>query len=236
MSSTQKHGLDNRVWQPVPGWAGGEFFPIITKPGFACSNSYLIDTQYALIVIDPGADPAQTDLINRTLAERPATAGRPVLVVLTHCHQDHSQEAGAITLTAGGPNLLFAEASGADALQNGDRERTQAEMFPEHPAVSTRRADVRLFDAAGDGERVLCDVGSLELRIGAPCYSGPQLPLCQSIAVGGGNYLHFYRTPGHSPCSICIQAGHLLFVGDLPFAADPGLAGINGWSQADLLR
>ena len=44
-----------------------------------------------------------------------------------------------------------------------------------------------------------------------------------------------YHTPGHSPDSMCLQIGRLLFIGDVLFAANPGIAGLCGWDQKALI-
>ena len=228
--------LQRNVWQKVPGWSVGEIFPIIIRPGIICSNSYLLDTARALIVIDPGTDPAQIELINRTLEERHGADDKPVLVILTHCHQDHSQCADQIRTPTRAPNLLLIEASGATALRAGNRERTLAMLYPENPPVCRRSADADLFGPDCNAPQILFVGPDGELCLSATRNADPSLPKHQSLSLGGDDQLLIYHAPGHTPCSICIQAGALLFVGDLPFAADPGLIGLDGWSQPDLLR
>jgi len=58
----------------------------------------------------------------------------------------------------------------------------------------------------------------------------------QTIALGDGDRLEVYHTPGHSPDSISMRVGSLLFLGDLFFAPNPGMAGAYGWSQQDLMQ
>jgi len=58
----------------------------------------------------------------------------------------------------------------------------------------------------------------------------------QWLSLGDGKRLEIYHTPGHSPCSITLRVGSLLVLGDLPFAANPGVCGLNGWNHADLLQ
>ena len=58
----------------------------------------------------------------------------------------------------------------------------------------------------------------------------------QWLPLGDGNRLEIFHTPGHSPCSISLRVGSMLMLGDLPFAANPGVCGLDGWNHADLLQ
>ena len=63
------------------------------------------------------------------------------------------------------------------------------------------------------------------------------VPLAQrAIALGDGERLEIYHTPGHTSCSISLRLGALLMIGDLPFAANPGLCGLDGWNHEELIR
>ena len=57
----------------------------------------------------------------------------------------------------------------------------------------------------------------------------------QVVVSGPQDRIEVYHLPGHSKDSICIRVGGLLFIGDLLFAASPGIAGLRGWSQQELL-
>jgi len=50
----------------------------------------------------------------------------------------------------------------------------------------------------------------------------------KTAAAGGDSIARFYHAPGHSPDGILIQAGSLLFAGDLLLAANPVISGIAG--------
>ena len=58
----------------------------------------------------------------------------------------------------------------------------------------------------------------------------------QIVPFGKEDYLEIYHTPGHSPDGVCIRTGSMLFVGDLFFAPNPGVAGAYGWSQKDFMQ
>jgi hypothetical protein len=57
----------------------------------------------------------------------------------------------------------------------------------------------------------------------------------QTISTNGSDALEIYPAPGHSPDSVCIRVGEVLFIGDLLAAANPMVAGISGWHRDDLI-
>ena len=57
----------------------------------------------------------------------------------------------------------------------------------------------------------------------------------QKIPIGEGEHLFCYQTPGHSPDSLSVQIGNVLFIGDLLAAINPMVAGLTGWSREDYL-
>jgi glyoxylase-like metal-dependent hydrolase (beta-lactamase superfamily II) len=58
----------------------------------------------------------------------------------------------------------------------------------------------------------------------------------ERLSLGAGLELEIYETPGHSPCSCTFRLGRHLIVGDVPFGANPGLAGLIGWSSDGLIH
>ena len=87
--------IEANVWQKVPGTPSVEIFPIIPKANCVSSNCYIFSAPDALVVVDPGASAEQTRQISRVLTDALTVSQRPILVFLTHCHQDHSQEAAS---------------------------------------------------------------------------------------------------------------------------------------------
>ena len=232
--------IEANVWQKVPGTNFIEFFPIIAKPSIVSSNCYILAAPEAILIIDPGASPQQTKHISETVSAALAASDRPVLVFLTHCHQDHSQEAGLFELPAGTEIKRFAHEAGAEALERGDRKLTVAYLYPWRPVVCRAPFDCRLFASIKEEPKVvtfeLTQCRRIELHsepISMP--SGAVLKR-QWLPLGAGERLEIYHTPGHSPCSISLRVGSLLMLGDLPFAANPGLCGLDGWNHADLLQ
>jgi glyoxylase-like metal-dependent hydrolase (beta-lactamase superfamily II) len=230
--------IEANVWQKVLGTPSVEIFPIIPKANCVSSNCYIFSAPDALVVVDPGASAEQTRQISRILGDALMVSPRPVLIFLTHCHQDHSQEAG-LELPAGIEVKRFAHQSGVEALKHRDRNLTTAYLYPWNPEICAAQFEGILFASSSASEPPaveLTDGRRFEL------YSEPIAMLDgatlqhQWLSLGGGNRLEIYHTPGHSACSISLRIGSLLMLGDLPFAANPGVCGLDGWNHADLLQ
>ena len=230
--------IEANVWQKVPGTPSVEIFPIIPKANCVSSNCYIFSAPDALVVVDPGASPEQTQQISRILTEALAVARRPVLVFLSHCHQDHSQEAG-LELPAGIEIKRFAHQAGVEALKHRDRNLTVAYLYPWNPEICTARFEGILFASSPASEPPsleFADGGRIELHTEPIAMPDGTTLQRQWLPLGADNRLEIYHTPGHSPCSISLRVGSLLMLGDLPFAANPGVCGLDGWNHADLLQ
>jgi glyoxylase-like metal-dependent hydrolase (beta-lactamase superfamily II) len=230
--------IETNVWQKVPGTPSVEIFPIIPKANCVSSNCYIFSAPDALVVVDPGASAAQTRQISQVLTDAVAVLQRPILIFLTHCHQDHSQEA-ALELPAGTEVKRFAHQSGVDALKNGDRNLTTAYLYPWNPEICTARFEGILFAASPASEPSalqLADGRRFELYTEPIAMPDGATMQRQWLSLGAGNRLEIYHTPGHSACSISLRIGSLLMLGDLPFAANPGVCGLDGWNHAELLQ
>ena len=231
--------IEANVWQKVPGTNFIEIFPLITKPSIISSNCYILAAPEAILIIDPGASPEQTKHISETVSAALAASHRPVLVFLTHCHQDHSQEAGGFELPAGTEIKRFAHEAGVEALKRGDRNLTVAYLYPWSPEICPARFEGKLFasrpESAVDAVE-LANGGRIELHSEPIAMPDGAVLQRQWLALGADEHLEIYHTPGHSPCSISLRVGSLLVLGDLPFAANPGLCGLDGWNHADLLQ
>ena len=212
--------LEDQQWQPVPGTTGAEIYPFLRKPDVTCSNAYLIRTPGEILLIDTGADAGQMDRIMALVDDLLRGTPRPVLLVLTHCHADHCYQATRDRRFRSLPDLTVAvEEAGARALEAGDPCRTIAELMGRE--VEPLPVGLPLLTAR--------DRETLETDGGITLYR-------QEILLRSGDALTVYHTPGHSPDSICIHFGGLLFIGDLLFAASPGIAGLAGWDQPALLE
>ena len=230
--------IEANVWQKVPGTPSVEIFPIIPKANCVSSNCYIFSAPDALVVVDPGAIPEQTRQISRVLTDAVAVSQRPILVFLTHCHQDHSQAAG-LELPVGVEIKRFAHRAGVEALKHRDRNLTTAYLYPWNPEICTARFEGILFASSPASEPAaleLADGRRFELYTEPIAMPDGATLQRQWLSLGAGNRLEIYHTPGHSACSISLRVGSLLMLGDLPFAANPGVCGLDGWNHADLLQ
>ena len=231
--------IEANVWQKVPGATAVEIFPIIPKANCVSSNCYIFSAPDALVVVDPGANPEQTRQISRLLTDALALSQRPILVFLTHCHQDHSQEAGSLELPAGIEIKRFAHQVGVEAMKYRDPNLTVAYLYPGNPGICAARFEGVLFASIPTSERPaleLADGRRIELHTEPIAMPDGATLQRQWLPLGDGNRLEIYHTPGHSPCSISLRVGSMLMLGDLPFAANPGVCGLDGWNHADLLQ
>ena len=230
--------IEANVWQKVPGTPSVEIFPIIPRANCVSSNCYIFSAPDALVVVDPGASAEQTRQISRVLTDALTVSQRPILIFLTHCHQDHSQEAG-LELPAGIEVKRFAHQAGVEAIKHRDRNLTTAYLYPWNPEICTARFEGILFASSPASEPAaleLADGRRFELYTEPIAMPDGATLQRQWLSLGAGNRLEIYHTPGHSACSISLRVGSLLMLGDLPFAANPGVCGLDGWNHADLLQ
>jgi len=232
--------LENQKWQPVPGDDHAEIFPYLRKVDTNSSNSYIISTPSQIILIDPGGFPEQMDLLAAEI-ERVRTANpRPVVIYLTHTHVDHFVIIQSHPFFIGpGQPILAAHTAGAVNLETGDTAATQADLF--QIALTPQHVPMQLFGPNLESKTEFFEICPLE----APCVRVQESDIQvydhlllkrQVIVSGPEDRIEVYHLPGHSRDSICIRVGGLLFIGDLLFAASPGIAGLRGWSQQELLE
>jgi len=232
--------LSPRTWQPFPGMPGFSIFPEIRKADVISSNAYLIRTPDCLLLIDPGGLASQAELLTAEIAPFFAAGGLPLLVLLTHAHVDHftALQEDPLFLDTGRVAIAVQE-TGARAIEQHDTALTQAELIGRD--YKPLPVGVRLFS---DGEYP--EGKSLrEIALPSGCVASlsrdnvcpePGVSLKREVlAFPSGTRVELYHTPGHSPDSTCIRIGRVLFIGDLLFAANPGVAGLHGWDQDALI-
>jgi len=231
--------IEANTWQRVPGTVSVEIFPIIPKTNCVSSNCFIFSAPDALVVVDPGANPEQTRQIIRVLTDALALSQRPILVFLTHCHQDHSQETGRLELPESVEIKRFAHQVGVEAMKHGDPNLTVNYLYPGNPGICSARFEGILFASSPASERLILELAHgrwIDLHTEPIAMPDGTTLQRQWLSLGDGNRLEIYHTPGHSPCSITLRVGSLLVLGDLPFASNPGVCGLDGWNHADLLQ
>jgi glyoxylase-like metal-dependent hydrolase (beta-lactamase superfamily II) len=217
-----------------------ELYPYIRKIDMMSSNSYIISSSGQIGLIDPGGLDVQMDrlmeVIRHLYDERP----RPVVVYLTHVHADHSFELCRSSIFEDFDRVAVAvQAEGARSLERGDPKMTLSHLLrKEISPISPEVTLLSLGDLTKPVRRRL-DLGrgaALEYETASLGIGGGIVLNSQRMDLGAGDALEIYRTPGHSPDSICIRAGDVLFLGDLLLASNPGVAGLPGWSREDQME
>ncbi len=210
-------------WTRVPGTHATDLLARVGKPSILCSNTYLLRSPEALAVIDPGTDERAAARLRDALLQERRAHPRPVYVLLTHCHYDHT---GALPVFLD-PELgatLVCHGLGLTALMRGDTRLPMPTFFGREPVPVP--GGVPLF-APGPGASLPQPPGLAEESDGP---DGPRAVL----SLGGGDALSIRPTPGHTPDSLTFCLGQFVFPGDIPFAANPGVAGVQGWDAAAL--
>lgn len=231
--------LINQIWQPLPGTRQSEIYPYLRKPDLLSSNSCLIRTPEQIILIDAGALAAQTADLGRIIKECHRERTCPVIIYLTHCHIDHSLQVTRHRQILPTASIWIAiQEKGAGYLTKGDPRKTIAELygmiFPSMQpdirlltAQDRKRGALRRINLAPD-VLLMLQTEAVPTDLGRPLFK-------QTISMCGGDELEIYPAPGHSPDSVCIRVGEVLFIGDLLAAANPMVAGISGWHRDDLI-
>ena len=233
--------LLNREWQVVNGTAHVRIFPFIRKPDIISSNTFLLETAEQIIVIDPGADDDNTREIEQMIRELYRDKNRPVLIFLTHCHVDHALHVTRyLAMRNRIPVWTAVHHDAVEAVTTGDRKSTVAELyhlefpcfnpdislFPPHVReIHTESREIVLSDGVGIAVETVC----LKTTGDAPFYK-------KSLFLGAGDIMEWYCTPGHSPDSICIKIGDILFTGDILVATNPVINAVSGWSRRDYIN
>jgi len=223
-------------WQPVPGAPGARIYPLIRKIDTISSNSYLIQTDDVILLIDPGGLAEQSAQLARVIEKIRESNDRPLFIFLTHVHVDHFIGTQCTPAFTPPEAVVFAvQERGAAALERGEGKLTQADLFGQ--TISPIRIGLPLITDERSGS---CGVPiSMAFANGAPVTITRGKTrgglLQERIQFGPGPSLEVYHTPGHSPDSICLRMGGLLCIGDVLFAANPGIAGICGWDQSALI-
>ncbi len=81
--------VKSRMWTHVPGTLAVDIYPVIHKPCFMCSSTFILRTPKEMIIIDPGGDRLETEHTRQLVSNIAEEKGLPVFIFLTHRHIDH---------------------------------------------------------------------------------------------------------------------------------------------------
>lgn len=234
--------LKNRTWQPLPGTRSSWIYPYIRRPDVLSSNSFLIRTPGQFVIIDAGALPEQTAELQRAAAEYGRNTALPLVVFLTHCHLDHSQQISTYQQNPDMPAWVAVHAWGAAALTASDSQRTVADFYCKTmPRVVPELCLFQAEDAALSEPRRVLLPGNASMVMETHPWPGldPDTGdnMCKLVvSLACGEQLEVYSTPGHTPDSVCIRVGEVLFMGDLLASTYPLVAGVHGWNHSELIQ
>jgi glyoxylase-like metal-dependent hydrolase (beta-lactamase superfamily II) len=224
------------ISQSVPGTRNVTIYPYLRKIDLMSSNSYLLSSPGHIALIDPGGSQSQINFLEEEIQILQDELLRPVVVYLTHVHIDHwHQMTRGKTLSKA---FLAVQETGAMALQMNDPQMTLSKLLDRPmPTVSV---DIKLLScqdkAQLGGNSFNLDGWSLDYVTKSRLIAEDVVLHSQIVPLGEADLLEIYQTPGHSPDGVCIRTGSMLFVGDVFFAPNPGVAGAFGWSQKDFMQ
>lgn len=206
--------LKNEQWTALDG--GFRIYPIIERPNIVNSNTYILESEYGVAIIDHGGTAARAEKIENLLTPLLLEHPRPVVAVITHCHMDHLNGLYLYTPDFRRRLTVIFDRITQDLLNDkNDIEITNFRMFgSEAPRI---QADLFFFgetEQEKDGVRIEKSGNS------------------ETVQVNGREILRAWRAPGHTPDSMFFQFRNLLFVGDTFYALNPGIVGLPGWNAS----
>jgi glyoxylase-like metal-dependent hydrolase (beta-lactamase superfamily II) len=229
---------EKNEWQPVQGVDGVQLMPLMSSAASDGSNIYLVEFSELFLLVDLGSDQKRLAAVADSVNAADPTYAKPVLVVLTHCHIDHIAAAPGLECLQPRQIAIAGHFAGTSALAAQDQALTISFLFKTIPPLID--VDLVLFGALSNpevpGSNCFRFVDTT-LTLSSHGHDVPQVPGLgsQNIMVNNRSIATVYATPGHSPDSICLLIGGILFCGDLPFGGNPAVAGIPGWNRKDLL-
>lgn len=217
-SSRILHMYKENTWCLLQGSSKAELYALVHKPSITCSNSFAVKTDEHLLLIDPGKGDRQLKRINRLLDDLESEKKRAITIILTHCHVDHFLNTFDIMESRNNFHKLICHHEADTLLKNKDMKVTLAEMH-NISYLPSFRVDLPLFsENAAD----VVSYGSADFDL-------------QHLGADQGITIKALHTPGHSPDGTCFQIADCLFVGDMPFATNLGVAGMAGWNNEHLI-
>ena len=231
--------LSNRKWQPVEGLEGVRVYPVVNRADFMTSNAFIVEAPEVVVLVDPGNTPDQLDHLRSVIGDALSARPRPVVAFLTHCHVDHCFAflTDPSAVAPGAPVFVAIQEDGFQAVTRKDQELTGSGRY--RKAVPDPNLDICLLSAE---DRKFQVTKELSLAPGLPMKMRTRTvpapgggSLCRQEVSCGRLEAVVYHTPGHSPDSVSLQIGNLLFIGDFLFSADYFIAGLPGWDKAQIM-
>jgi glyoxylase-like metal-dependent hydrolase (beta-lactamase superfamily II) len=228
----------NNAWQPVPGLNNARFMPLIRSAPAAGCNVYLVEYPELFLLVDMGVDPERLAEVADTVNNADPSRAKPLLLILTHCHIDHIAAAPALEGLRPRQFAVAGHEACRLALAGRDQALTVSYLFRCIPPPID--VGVTLFGNEPFPSSLVINLhcpGNTILTLSPPepadvPSTGPHV---RNIMVADRVIATAYATPGHSPDSISLLVGRIIFCGDLPFVGNPAVAGIPGWSRSELL-
>jgi glyoxylase-like metal-dependent hydrolase (beta-lactamase superfamily II) len=228
----------NNAWQPVPGASSVRFMPLARSAATAGCNVFLVEYPELFLLVDLGIDQQRLADVAETANLADPSQAKPLLLILTHCHLDHIAAAPALASLRPRQCAIAGHAACRAALAGKDPVLTISYLFGCIPPLID--IDIPLFGnepgpAAWGADLPCHGTTFLRLALSEPANAFSAGHRILHVMVADRVIATAYATPGHSPDSICLLIGQILFCGDLPFAGNPAVAGIPGWNQRELL-
>jgi glyoxylase-like metal-dependent hydrolase (beta-lactamase superfamily II) len=232
---TKQAILQNERWQDVPGTAHARIFSCIRKPDVTSSNVYLLTIGDNIVFLDTGASQEVMDTACDALVTCSYDREKPLIIIFGHAHYDHIYE-GLVDrrFEKFGKPVFVCHASGADILRTGDQRYTQAYLVD--LPIPPLQIELPLFHNKNQDLEISEILPGFQLIPNNIHISDEILLLSEELRFPDGQSLFFWAVPGHSYDSMAIRIGNLLHVGDIPFALNPGVAGILGWDTIEFSK
>lgn len=233
--NTRQVILVNEQWQDVPGTTHARIFPCIRKPDVTSSNVYVLTIGDYIVFFDTGASQEVMDTACDALSSCTCDREKPLIIIFGHAHYDHIYE-GMVDrrFESFGKPVFLCHASGAKLLQSGDQRYTQADLVD--LPIPPLHIDLPLFQTKNQQMESLGILPGFQHMIKEIHVSDDISLLSEELFFPDKQSLMFWAVPGHSNDSVAIRIGSLLHVGDIPFALNPGVAGILGWDTTEFSK
>jgi glyoxylase-like metal-dependent hydrolase (beta-lactamase superfamily II) len=221
--------LEPNKWAAAPGSYSVEIYPLIRKPCVTCSNTFILKSDLYIIIIDPGAELEQIELIRQIISPLQKKKHRPVFIFFTHCHIDHYL--AVYHLMDNEPRgEIICHFEAARAIESRDENITLANM--NGSILPECKVRARFFENYGESRS--SEENPLAIEDSIIRLKNGEIVPCQIFPVSKNDKMQIFHTPGHSPDSVSYRLGSLLYTGDLHLATTPGIAGKAGWDNEKL--